>query len=643
MAVSANDQATPGTPPTELACFTPSATDSYFVAINRFSGAGSPRMDLWVTGGSAVEHQVAAGSLTDPSASTNAFAVAAVCWNDGSLEPFSSQGPTIDGRTKPDIAGEDRMSSFVYGAFDACNGVSGFAGTSAASPTVAGLAALVKQQFPSDTPAQIRTYLTSNATDEGTAGADSSYGAGRAKLPLQLVSRPVLSGIPKVGQTLTGNDGTWTGQSSDTFAESWQRCDGNGANCGSPQAGTQYAITSGDIGHRLLYTVGATATNGSGSSTVLTRAIGTTAKPLNTALPTISGTAQVGQTLTANRGDWDEGGQATTYTYAWESCTGGTCNTVGTNTTYGPVSGDIGHTIDVVVTASIADGDTGATSSSTGAVQAASSGGGGGGGGSAGAPNLRVRWSSVSTTTPVPNAEVDFTIMVDNLGTASAQQTHLRFTLPSTMKLVGPPYYERGAGCTGTTAIDCNLDYLPNGSSTPVRFGVIVSGSGAQTIAATVTSDRESDPSDNSATITLTVAAVTPPPPPPPPAPKPQGRTLFGTAGANRLTGTAYADVLNGLGGNDILRGLGGNDLLKGGGGNDSLDGGAGKDALWGGAGNDRLVGGSGKDTFLGGLGRDTIYARDGIAETVDCGAGRDTAYVDKNDKVRNCEVVKRR
>jgi uncharacterized repeat protein (TIGR01451 family) len=293
------------------------------------------------------------------------------------------------------------------------------------------------------------------------------------------------------------------------------------------------------------------------------------------------------------------------------------------------------------VTASNADGDTGATSSSTGAVQAASSGGGGGGGGSAGAPNLRVRWSSVSTTTPVPNAEVDFTIMVDNLGTASAQQTHLRFTLPSTMKLVGPPYYERGSGCTGTTAIDCNLDYLPNGSSTPVRFGVIVSGSGAQTIAATVTSDRESDPSDNSATITLTVAAVTPPPPPP--APKPQGRTLFGTAGANRLTGTAYADVLNGLGGNDILRGLGGNDLLKGGGGNDSLDGGAGKDALWGGAGNDRLVGGSGKDTFLGGLGRDTIYARDGIAETVDCGAGRDTAYVDKNDKVRNCEVVKRR
>ena len=85
------------------------------------------------------------GQLRAPSPSARA------CWQSGGLEPFSSQGPTIDGRVKPDLAAADRMSSFTYGSFDSCGGVGGFAGTSASSPTVAGMAALVKQLYPSDT------------------------------------------------------------------------------------------------------------------------------------------------------------------------------------------------------------------------------------------------------------------------------------------------------------------------------------------------------------------------------------------------------------------------------------------------------------------------------------------------------------
>ncbi len=45
-----------------------------------------------------------------------------------------------------------------------------------------------------------------------------------------------------------------------------------------------------------------------------------------------------------------------------------------------------------------------------------------------------------------------------------------------------------------------------------------------------------------------------------------------------------------------------------------------------------------------GGAGNDKLNARDGERDTVDCGSGRrDVALVDRNDKVRSCESVKRR
>ena len=81
-----------------------------------------------------------------------------VCWRDDGLESYSSQGPTIDNRMKPDLVGPDSVSSSIYGYFTAC-GRSGFAGTSAATPHVAAAAALVKQANPSFGPDQIATYL----------------------------------------------------------------------------------------------------------------------------------------------------------------------------------------------------------------------------------------------------------------------------------------------------------------------------------------------------------------------------------------------------------------------------------------------------------------------------------------------------
>ena len=70
--------------------------------------------------------------------------------------------------------------------------------------------------------------------------------------------------------------------------------------------------------------------------------------------------------------------------------------------------------------------------------------------------------------------------------------------------------------------------------------------------------------------------------------------------------------------------------------------GGAGRDRLVGGQGNDCLVGGPGHDRLEGGPGNDTIRARDGVADRVECGTGYDLAVVDRLDRVRGCERVKR-
>jgi len=63
---------------------------------------------------------------------------------------------------------------------------------------------------------------------------------------------------------------------------------------------------------------------------------------------------------------------------------------------------------------------------------------------------------------------------------------------------------------------------------------------------------------------------------------------------------------------------------------------------LDGGPGNDRITGGYDADRLHGGPGRDAIVAVDGRRDRVDCGPGRDTALVDRIDRVRNCERVRR-
>jgi hypothetical protein len=84
-------------------------------------------------------------------------------------ESYSSEGPTRDERVTPEIAAPSNVSNSIY---------SPFAGTSAASPHLAGAAALLLDIVPGMGPSDIEWCLETRARDLGVAGADFAYGFG---------------------------------------------------------------------------------------------------------------------------------------------------------------------------------------------------------------------------------------------------------------------------------------------------------------------------------------------------------------------------------------------------------------------------------------------------------------------------------
>ena len=166
--------------------------------------------------------------------------------------------------------------------------------------------------------------------------------------------------------TLTVSNGTWT-NSPTSFTYSWEDCDAAGANC-SPIAGASasaYVLALTDIGDTLAATV--TATNAGGSSTVLTAATGLigallVAPPQNTVAPAISGSTVQGQTLSVSNGTWS--GSPSGFAYAWKDCDASRQHarpSPAGASSYVLAVGDVGDTIEAVVTATNAGGSTSAT------------------------------------------------------------------------------------------------------------------------------------------------------------------------------------------------------------------------------------------------------------------------------------------
>ncbi len=156
---------------------------------------------------------------------------------------------------------------------------------------------------------------------------------------------------------LTLTRGTWSG--GPTVSDQWESC--LGAVCspvGTVNSSTyQPALT--DVGHTIH--ISETATYAAAPAVVVTSAavgpVAYPAIPVDQIPPTISGTAQQGQTLTLTQGRWlnTPATIIPTITDQWEQCDlfGAACTPIPgqTGPTYTLVPGDVGHTIAVVETA----------------------------------------------------------------------------------------------------------------------------------------------------------------------------------------------------------------------------------------------------------------------------------------------------
>ena len=139
----------------------------YGVVVRHTSGPAPDWIQLIVRGGGAILQHYTQGSITNPGESANPglLAVGAAPWFDTyTIERFSGQGPTPDGRIKPDIVGADGSLSTIDGARRIPGeGPRRVYGTSQAAPHVAGMAALVRQQYPSFGPEDTANHLRNQA------------------------------------------------------------------------------------------------------------------------------------------------------------------------------------------------------------------------------------------------------------------------------------------------------------------------------------------------------------------------------------------------------------------------------------------------------------------------------------------------
>ena len=185
---------------------------------------------------------------------------------------------------------------------------------------------------------------------------------------------PSMTGTAQDDSVLTANPGGWSGTPTLIYGYEWRRCDAAGGNCADiPGAtGTTYRLTPDDVGSRVRVQV--IVSNDAGSSDPATSnatAVVTQEPPTNLTLPTVTGVAEEGETLTSTLGTWD-GTLPLAYARQWRRCdaTGSSCVDIAgaTGAAYTLASADVGRTIRVSVRASNDAGNATAASLPTGAV-----------------------------------------------------------------------------------------------------------------------------------------------------------------------------------------------------------------------------------------------------------------------------------
>lgn len=181
--------------PAEAVFFSYQASQAPYSIKVELAGGNATALDITMFSfNHNLEHSVAASSLMDPANAHGAFSVGAInqaSWTQTNppIRSYSSQGPTNDGRLKPELVAPDGTSSLTYSVAS---------GTSFSAPTVAGAAALLLQEDPLQDTSTLGNRLLAGAIDVGAAGSDTVFGAGKLQLPLIDSDNDGLSNVAEI-------------------------------------------------------------------------------------------------------------------------------------------------------------------------------------------------------------------------------------------------------------------------------------------------------------------------------------------------------------------------------------------------------------------------------------------------------------
>lgn len=147
------------------------------LVIQHGSGLADDEIEVvFGAGPRSIERHSSESSVSAPADVPAATSVAAYEADRQRIAPYSSRGPTDDGRQGVDVTGYTNIAVYngLYGSEPSV-----FAGTSAAAPYVGGVAALVEQQTVGDaSPEDVERALTTSSDDILTPGPDTISGTG---------------------------------------------------------------------------------------------------------------------------------------------------------------------------------------------------------------------------------------------------------------------------------------------------------------------------------------------------------------------------------------------------------------------------------------------------------------------------------
>jgi hypothetical protein len=189
-------------------------------------------------------------------------------------------------------------------------------------------------------------YVRVQVINTSTAGSGVAYSVARSKVGAPFnTTLPAITGTIKIGSTQTVSTGTWSNTPTG-YSYQWQKsADGISWINLSGETASTYVPTFDVANLRIRVSVG--AGNAVETATVTTAVVSGFLAPQATAIPVVTGTKTVGQTLTSSSGTWP--GTSDSYVYQWQrsSDSGVTWTNISgaTASTYVLVAADAGYQI----------------------------------------------------------------------------------------------------------------------------------------------------------------------------------------------------------------------------------------------------------------------------------------------------------